>query len=427
LTILVQLRQNLYLRQVATLLTGSVLAQLLSLTAAPLLTRLYAPEAFGLLALFVAVVSALAPGVGGRFEVAAVVTEDIGERSDFFFISLWLIALLCSLFLLTLAVFPPLASLLNADALGNWLWVTPLALFATGAIAAMRGWANAIKDYRRLSYSAVLQTASVTLLAVGLGIALGLDDGLLFANLIGLVITCIHLIHGYRHLLLKGEWRWSRRKWELALRHRDYPLFNAPTNILNGVMTGLPVFFLMYYFSETAVGFYALLVRVGVVPLSFVAEAVSRVNLKTIAELLQSGRDPMLYLRQVTLSLLAVALVPSILLMLGAPKLFSWMFGSTWHQAGELLVILMPALAVQFVVSTLSLSFVASGRLRLQATWQVISLLTTFVVFAWAGRSGDIEFFFWSFMIKDVVLYTLYYAMLVVALRHPAARTIKIA
>lgn len=412
-------QQSAYARNVLTLMTGNVLAQLVSLLAAPLLTRLYAPEAFGTLALFVAIVAVLVPGVGGRYEVAAVVA-DTHERRDFFFIALWVMALLCLLFLLVLAMaFVPLSSWLNAGQLGSWLWLAPLALFATGVIAALRSWANAIKDYRRLSCAAVVQTASVTLLASGIGVAGALEDGLLLANVIGLLLTCVYLAYVFRDLFRDEDWRWSRRKWKLALRHKEYPLFNAPTSMLNGLMTSLPVFFLARYFPESVVGYYALMVRVGVVPLSFIAAAVSDVNVKKTAEMLQTGQDPMPYLRRVTLSLLAVAVPPSLLLMLSAPQLFSWVFGETWHQAGVLLVILMPALAVQFVVSPLSLSIIAAGRLRLLAAWQVISLLTTLAVFAWAGRTGDIERFFWAYMIKDVALYGLYYAMLVFALRRP--------
>lgn len=419
MSILVQLRQSLYLRQVATLLSGSVLAQLISLLAAPLLTRLYSPEAFGALAFFVAIVATLAPGVGGRYEVAVVVATEL-ERRNFFFIAVWLTAALCLLFLLVLsALFASLSDWVSTSSLGNWLLLAPLALFVTGASAALRSWANAIKDYRSLSYSAVVQTTSVTVLALALGAAGQLENGLLFANLTGLVLTCAYLTYEFRDLARDGDWRWDRHKWALALRYKDYPLFNATANILNGVMTGLPVFFLAGHFSEAVVGYYALLVRVGVVPLSFIAEAVSRVNLKKISELLQAEQDTMPYLCRITLSLLAVATFPSALLMLFAPQLFAWVFGATWGQAGELLVILMPALAVQFVVSTLSLSFVAAGHLRMQAAWQVLSLLTSLAVFAWAGSVGDIERFFWAYMIKDVVLYVLYYAMLVYALRHP--------
>lgn len=420
MSILVKLRQSLYLRQVATLLSGGVLAQMISLLAAPLLTRLYSPEAFGALALFAAIVATLAPGVGGRYEVAVVVAP-ARERRSFFFIALWLTAALCLLFLLVLAAaFGPLSVWLNSGSLGNWLWLAPVALFVTGASAALRSWANAIEDYRRLSYSAVVQTTSATVLALALGAAGEFEDGLLLANVTGLVLTCAYLTYVFRDVARDGDWGWDRHKWALALRHRDYPLFNATANILNGVMTGLPVFFLAGNFPEAVVGYYALLIRVGVVPLSFIAEAVSRINLKKITGLLQAGQNTMPYLRRITLSLLAVAAVPSALLMLFAPQLFAWVFGATWGQAGVLLVILMPALAMQFVVSTLSMSFVAAGHLRLQAAWQVLSLLTTLAVFAWAGQGDDIERFFWAYMTKDIALYALYYAMLVHALRHPA-------
>ena len=184
-------------------------------------------------------------------------------------------------------------------------------------------------------------------------------------------------------------------------------------------MSNLPVFFLARYYNEVMVGYYALIIRVGVAPFSFIATAVSEVNVKKISEMLESGQNPMPYFFRVTFSLLALAAPLTVLLILSAPQLFSWAFGETWRQAGVLLAILMPALAIKFVVSPLSPSFIAAGHLKLQAAWQGISLLTTLIVFAWAGRDGDIERFFWVFMIKDVVLYSLYYVMLIFALHYP--------
>lgn len=411
--------QSTFIRNVMTLMTGNVLAQLVSILAAPFLARLYTPEAFGILAQFVTIVAVLTPGVGGRYEVAVVVA-DASERRAFFFIAIWLMAFLCLLFLIiVLVAFLVFPSWLNASALGNWLWVAPLALFLTGLIAALRSWANAVKDYRQLSYAAVVQAGSVTLIAVSIGVADGLSDGLLLANVLGLVLTCLYLIYIYFDHLRDYDCRWDQQKWKLALRYKDYPLFNAPTNIVNGLTTGLPVFFLAHSFPDVVVGYYALMVRVGAAPLSFIAAAVSEVNVKKIAEMLQTGQDPIPYLRRVTLYLLAVALLPTFLLMSSAPQLFSWVFGETWRQAGVLLAILMPSLAVQFVVSPLSLSFVAAGHLRLQAAWQVTSLIVTLAVFMWAVRTVDIEIFFWAYMIKDVILYSLYFAMLIFALRNP--------
>jgi O-antigen/teichoic acid export membrane protein len=414
-----QLYKSIYVRQVATLLTGNGIAQLLSLAAAPFLTRLYGPEAFGALALFVALIAALTPGVCGRYEMAIVVAGNEHDRLAFFFISIWFAVGVSFLMLLILAVaFLPVSNLLQAGVLGNWLWITPAALLVTGVITALRAYGNAVKDYRALSNSAITQTTTNGLLAILLGYTFGLADGQLYAAVGALVVTGICLLFVYRKVFSTSYWRWDRSKWLLALQHKDYPVFNAPTNILNGIMTGLPVFFLAKHYSAEVVGYYALLVRVGVSPLSFISDAVSRVNLKKTSELLAQGEDPIPHLKRITTALLLIAALPSVALMATAPALFSWAFGENWREAGALLVILMPALAVQFVVSTLSLSFVAAGRLRLQAIWQVFSFAVTISVFSWAA-GWDVNRFFLAFMLKDVGLYLLYYVMIFYALKNP--------
>ena len=57
-------------RNVATLVTGTGLAQLIPLAVTPVLSRLYPPEQFGVLALFISVVSSLSVLATGRYEFA---------------------------------------------------------------------------------------------------------------------------------------------------------------------------------------------------------------------------------------------------------------------------------------------------------------------------------------------------------------------
>ena len=405
------------------LLSGSVLAQLFSLLASPVLTRIYAPDAFGKLAIFVSIVAVLSPGIGGRYEMAAIVSPKTSEARDFVFIAKWVTTVLCLLLLLLLMVaFSPMVELMNAKVLGGWIWLMPLALFLTSAITILRSWANAIKKYAPISISSVVQVLSVTLLAIMLGFTQVLNDGLLYANLFGLILTCSYLGFVFRDLFCNYEWCWNKRRWKLALLHKEYPIVNATTSTLNGFMTSLPVFFIAFNFSQDVVGFYALLIRVGVAPLSFISEAISQVNIKKISDLLHQKQNPIPYFRKVTLALLAIVSVPSAIFILFAPQLFVLFFGPNWRGAGEILVILMPALALQFVVSTLSLSFIASGHLRLLAVWQVLSFITTALVFTVVGNHADIVGFFWAYMVKDLILYSVYYIMMVYAINHPNLR-----
>ena len=59
-----------YIRNTLTLVSGNTLAQLIPLLAEPVLTRLFPPEDFGLLALFISISSLFAIVATGRYELA---------------------------------------------------------------------------------------------------------------------------------------------------------------------------------------------------------------------------------------------------------------------------------------------------------------------------------------------------------------------
>ena len=60
---------------VFTLMVGSTLAQAIPIAITPILTRLYTPEDFGVLALFIAITSILGSVVNGRYEQAIILPK----------------------------------------------------------------------------------------------------------------------------------------------------------------------------------------------------------------------------------------------------------------------------------------------------------------------------------------------------------------
>ncbi|MBF0208468.1 MAG: oligosaccharide flippase family protein [Oligoflexia bacterium] len=417
-------KKSNYVKQVLLLLSGSVLAQILTLAVTPILTRLYTLDAFGVLAVLLAIVSILAPGVGGRYEAAIVIVASIKDRKSLFVVSMWLVFLLSSIFLLAILISQEsIASLIGASALGEWLLVAPFMLFLIGFVAILKAFSNAGEDYSLIARSAILQNLIVGVLGIAFGYFDLVENGLVLSSIGGLIVVCAYMVSRVNKLN-KFDMRLRGNDLNVAWKYRDFPLFNAPSSILNGAMTSLPVFFLAKYFTEAIVGQYALLIRMGTAPLSLIAESVSQINLKKIATLINEQRDPLPLFLKTTLVLFAIGVVPGSVICVFGPELFVLVFGPKWRMAGELLAILMPSLVVQFVVSTLSMSVVATGRLRLQAVWQFISLIVTSVVFYYAALRGDIFDFFRMFMVKDMSLYILYYTMLLFAIKFPVKKSI---
>lgn len=420
LALIERLRRSQYGRHVALLASGTAIAQAISFAASPIMTRIYSPESYAVLALFVAISSSLSFGISGRYDLAAVVTRDPRESRTLVVLALWMAGVLSALALAGLAVGQrAFRDMLNADSLDAWLFVTPVALFLTAAGTSMRSLANRQGNYRDISRISIYQAILGVVLSLLLGVLGWEADGLITSGVAVLALGFIYLWYKHRSAFKEAEWRLSRGMWALALRYRDYPLISAPTSFLNGVMLGMPVFFLTKYFNETDVGHYALLTRVATAPLAFIAGAVSQVHLKAMAERVHFGTNASAYLWKITLIMIAIVTPPTILLIGTGPGLFAFVFGEEWRAAGRLLAILMPALALRFVVSPLSGALLATGHVKLGGVWQVLAFLASLAMYSVVAPRSSLNGIFVAMLINDLCLYAVYYLFIAYAVRYP--------
>ena len=71
-------------KNILTLMTGTTLAQAIPIAISPILTRIYAPEDFGVFALYAAVASVMSIAATGRYELAIMLPR---KESDAFSIA----------------------------------------------------------------------------------------------------------------------------------------------------------------------------------------------------------------------------------------------------------------------------------------------------------------------------------------------------
>lgn len=407
-------------KHVGTLASGTILAQLILLGSAPVLTRLYGPDSFAALALFMAFISSISPGVNGRYEVAIVVAKSPEDSRSFLVISGWVAALVCTVIAIALCMFfEPISVFLNAGSLGRWLMLVPLGLFLFGIVTAMRYFANSNKNYAAISRLTVVQSLVTTIFSIVFGVVnIGLN-GLVAATLLGFLSAIGYMVYIYRGELAGLDPWFDRERRQLALRYKDFPIYDASTSVLNGVMLMLAVFFLTKHYPKAVVGYYALLNRVAAAPLGFISQAVSQVHLKKVTELVLSKTPVQPYMKRISFALVAIVSLPTMFFMLAAPSIFALVLGEAWREAGELLVILMPSIAVKFVVSTLSGVFASTGNNRLSAIWKVIAFVTSFLMFLAFSGVLDVRDIFVAMMLLDVALYLLYYYLIYHAIRYP--------
>jgi O-antigen/teichoic acid export membrane protein len=420
LNVIKKLKRNTFLRNIAVLSSGSVAAQVVQILTSPVLTRLYSPADFGVYAVFRALYSAIIPCVSGKYEMAMVLPKSHLQGSHLLGISLQVALGVSTVFLILLVLFNhQFVILLDAQSLQFWIYLAPFALLLTAAMNAVNNFSNRLQAYKTMAKASVVSAISVAIISIGLGI-LGFGfGGLLVGGISGLIVATAYLVYANKNELPRHLFSWSRGKSMLAKRYIEFPLYNATGGLLDGFRAVMPVFFLTYYFNDTIVGFFSLATRMAVTPLALLGVSVSQVNFKKIIDMVNAKKDLRPYFAKVTLGLIGTVLLPTIILTLFSADIFSMFFGSQWREAGVYVQILMPAIAVKFVVSTLGSAIGATQNTRIGAFWKVLAFFITAAVFVVYAPQKDPVVLFKAVMVMDIGLYLLYYVVIWIAVGRP--------
>ncbi|MBZ0120820.1 MAG: lipopolysaccharide biosynthesis protein [Sandaracinaceae bacterium] len=323
----------------AVLMSGTLVAQILSFAATPLLSRVFSPEDFGVLGLVNSVANLFVGVAGLRYDVAVVVPKEEARAANLLALSLVAVAGTSMASLGSIALTRGhLAQAFGSPELSSWLWVAPAIVLATGWYNALSFWSIRHKSFRRLSISAVL--ASLSGLSGKLsGGLLGLGaPGLIGGQIVGQLVATLALgaqiarddLHRARRVVRTSEMR------KVAREHWDFPAFQAPTTILNSLAQNLPVYVLGALFTAQTVGQWAITMTLITLPVQVVAGSVRQVMLQRTSEAVQEGEGVHGLLLRSVLGLSAAGALPVLVIVVFAPWAFPRILGAQWAMAGEL-------------------------------------------------------------------------------------------
>ncbi|SCL23995.1 Membrane protein involved in the export of O-antigen and teichoic acid [Micromonospora rhizosphaerae] len=391
------------------IVAGSAGGQLLALAAAPLLSRIYGPADFGVLAVVAALATTIGTVAAFRFDLAIPLPER--ERDAQALVALGLAATGVTAVGGTvgvLAVGDEIARLFGQPELELWLWVVSPAAAAMGVVLVLNQLAIRHRRYgsigRRNFFQSLVSvvtqlTAGVTGLRPG-GMVLGFGVGPVAAALVLL-----------RDAGLRGAearaGRDRRHLRDMARRYCRFPFLLAPSGLLNILGTQLPVLLIAYWYGSSVAGWLGLTQRVIAMPAALVATAVAQVYL---AEISRAAREHPRHSRLIFVlasrKLTLFAGFSALALAVAAPPLFSVIFGPEWAISGVYAQALAVYTGVQLVASPLSQTLVVFERQGLQLAWDVGRVLVvagTVSAVAMAGASPLVAV--WSLSISGSLAY----------------------
>ncbi len=393
------------------LASGTASAQLIGILAAPLVARMYAPQAFGALAIFASIAGIISVVSCLRYEVAIYLPERDEEAVNLVALSFLLvggITLVTAIFVWLFAT--PVLQFAKAPELIGWLWLLPINVFITGIWTILNCWNQRKRRFGRITVLQVVTRVAMVGSQIGLGLA-GFSSGvaLICTTIFGAFVTAALL--GWQ--TFQDDWRLFmqsvsghsiQRAWD---RYSTFPRFGMAAALLNSASFQLPVLLLSGFFGEVVVGSYSFGLRVLRLPGMLIGTNINRAFFPRAAEakhrgtLGQSVETALSYL-------IVLSFFPCFLLTLTGGSLFAFVLGSRWQEAGVYAQILSVWLFFWFVSSPLNTVFAVLEEQALELRYQVANLITRFLSMIAGGLMGNARLAIALFAISGVVVYGSY-------------------
>jgi O-antigen/teichoic acid export membrane protein len=374
-------------RKVAILLSGSVVAQALPILAAPLLTRLYTPDSFGEFGVFTAAATILASLANMKYEHALLLVKR--QATALHLLVICLLSSMAFALLLTLLVFATPSAIWSALGFGHDSTVfayLPVSFMLAAVMQSLSAMFFRHEQFSLVAKARVIQAVITTFLSLALGAWMPVGGVLVASTLVGQCVGVAALVVLRQRI---GPVPIRRRLLlACASRFRRFPMFTAPSDLLNALGANIPVLFIGSIYGAAAAGAYAMAQRILGAPLMLIGSAFSDAYRQSAAKSVSSdGTYWEVALRTIRI-LGVIALVPAIICLVYARDLFPWIFGQKWALSGALVQVLGVVYFLRFVVSPLSYNYYLAQRHSEDLMLQCASFASTICIFLLAQSHG---------------------------------------
>ena len=361
-----------FLRDVAKLSIGTITGRVIAVAVMPLLTRVYTPDDFALLAVYLGILNIIAVVACLRLDIAIPLAPSDTDAVYLLTLSLLMAAAIASVVgVITLAAPRAVADFLGKPAIAPHLWLLPLGIWMAGTYSAFQFWATRFQRFTTIARTRVTQAIAGTLTALGLGWVGVTPLGLLLGSMLsvsagGTSLAFQTLTHDRKYLK-----EVSLRRLPQTLRtYRRYPVYSTIEAVANATGLQLPMILVSAYAGSEA-GHLMIAMQVLNAPMLLLGSSIAQAYTSRLHSELNANRLAPFTL-EILKRLAQVGVGPLLFIGIVGPTFFPIVFGREWVRAGQIAAMLVPWLALQFLASPVSMILHASGKQQ----WAMILQIT---------------------------------------------------
>ena len=386
-----ELFQSSFAKNVAMISGSTAFAQLLNALFSPVITRIYSPEEYGILTVYTSILGLIVIVASLKYEWGIPIAENDEKAINVMGISFFVLLHFVILVFVVFYFFgEPILTFLDATVLLNYRYLIPVGVLFGGSYSIFLQWAYRNKDFKSISKTKLTQSIAGNGVKIGLGLfgvgPVGLVFGQIFKEGAGIGTLSRSFRKKDKHLLKKinkKEMLWG------AKRYKNFPIFSAPSQLLNTAGVQLPVFFITSLYGSQVLGLYGLANSIVNLPMVLIGQSVGDVFYGEAASV---GRENPKRVKDLSNKLfkrlVVIGLIPLLVLLFFGPFLFSLVFSSQWYEAGVYAKILAFLVFARFIFTPISGIFSVFERQKEKFFLDLFRVILVFVAFGISSFLG---------------------------------------
>ncbi len=359
--------QSEFARNVLTLMTGTMIAQVLPIAVSPILTRVYSPQEFGVMAFYMAVSGVISIVATARYELAIVLPKSEECAINVVALSMVITAgmsLFVLLFFLSFSSY--IVRFFGKPEISHLLYFLPFSILFNGVYQSLNYWANRKKQYRRMATSRVIQSIGGAGMQLTIGLSGGLgSSGLIIGSLTGQILATLLLARlTFREDRSLLNLITSSKVKEMALQYINHPKYLIITHGISAVYEQIPVLFISKFFSLADAGHFTLAFRMVNMPSALIANSVGDVfRQRATEDFHKYGRFDEVFKKTVT-KIAFLGLPFFFIFFFFAEDIITLVFSEKWKFAGQYAKILAVSAYFGFVFTPIDKSALIRNKIN---------------------------------------------------------------
>lgn len=407
-----------FIKKVSFLVSGTVIGQLIPIIFLPVITRIYGPEEFAGLVIFISISSVFGVISNLRLQLAIVQPKEDREANILLICSIT-VGLLLSLLVGSCFYF---LNWISDGLVGSYttnfpIEVLPFTILALSIQQATTYWLLRNDKITFVAISKIIQGIVSVCGYILLGLIDASSKNLIFGYFLGISATALYLsVQGMT--ATKVYLYFPRYEISAVIRKfKLFPLLSTPGALLNSLSTQMPNYAFAKFQEVASTGAFGLVTRVLSAPSSFISASVSQVLLKKSADRDQENLKFHIFVSLIFLMLLICYSPLAFIISFAGVEIFVYVFGSEWSEAGRMSETLVWALFLRFAVSPMSIILSLNNYLVRGLSWQ-FSYLVSLCLVLYFYASQPPEMLIKALVINDLLMYSVYLVLIILTARN---------